>query len=81
MPFDGKIGLGADVGKLLIGQADIDLDDAMAVRAGEVMMVVLFATDTIVVRSVRELDAIEQTERDQFLYRTIDGGATQMWLG
>ena len=64
MPFNREIGAGTNAGKLRVGQTDIDLDNAMAVCASEVVMVMLLATDAIVVCAVCELDAIEQAERD-----------------
>lgn len=79
MSFDGKICLVADGRKLIFWQADVHLFDAVAVRAGEMMMVAI-STDAIVVRAVGELNAIQQTHADQLLDSAVDRGAPQTWL-
>jgi hypothetical protein len=79
MSLNGKVGLSPDSHKLVGGQAHIDLNDAMAVRAGQVMMVMVW-TDAVMMRTVGELNTIQQAGIDQHLHRTIDGGAAQARL-
>src|SRR5579862_2771013 len=64
MPFNRKFRLFANGGNLLRRQADIDLDDAMAIGAGKVM-VMHIATDAIVVRAISEIDTVEQAHIDK----------------
>jgi hypothetical protein len=59
MPFDDKVGLFSNGGELVRGETDIDIDDTMALGAGQMVMVFASTTDTVVMRSVRELDAVE----------------------
>ncbi len=79
MPLNGKVGLAPDSHKLVGGQADINLNHAVAVRAGQVVMVVVGA-DAVMMRTIGELDTIQQARIDQHLHRTIDGGAAQARL-
>jgi hypothetical protein len=80
VPLDGEVCLFAEFGELLGGDANIDIDHAMATGAGQMVVVLVSATDAIAVCAIGELDAIEQTSVDQHLNRTIDGSASQAWL-
>ena len=77
--FDSKICLVANGGKLSFGQTDVHLFDAVAARAGEVMMVAI-STDAVVMGAVGELNTIQQPHADQLLDRAVDCGASQAWL-
>src|SRR5450755_185587 len=76
-----KIRLIADGAYLIYGQADIDLHDAVALCAGQVVMMARTAADAVVVRTVRELDAVQEFHICQHLDRAIDRRASQAWLG
>jgi hypothetical protein len=72
MPFNDKVCLAPYRRELICGQADIDIHDAMALRTGEMVMVLAPATDSIVMRPVSKLDAGEQFRVHQVFHRTID---------
>ena len=55
--LDGKIGLFANGGKLIDGQANIHLDYQVTLRAGQVM-VMGAPTNPVVMRAIGELDAV-----------------------
>jgi len=52
-----KIGLLPNRGELFVGKTDVDLDNMMTLRTGQVV-VMRPTTDAVMVRAVRELDAI-----------------------
>lgn len=79
MTFNVKVCLVADSLELVDRQADIDLYDAVALCAGEVM-VMRATTDAIVMRAVRKLNTIQQSHVHQHLNRTIDSGTSHAWL-
>jgi hypothetical protein len=81
MPFNDKIRLISNGCELIGWETDIDVDDAMTLRAGEVMVVLASITDTIVVCPIRKLDPGKQTHIHQLFDRTIDGGSAYTWLG
>lgn len=78
--LDGEVCLFAEFGELFSGDADIDIDHAMATGAGQVVVVLVSSADTIAVCAIGELDAIEQTGVDQHLNGAIDGSASQAWF-
>jgi hypothetical protein len=79
MTFDVKVRLGTDDSDLLSWQANINFDDAMTLRTGQVMMM-RTAADPIVMRSIAELNTIQEAHIHQHLDRAIDRCATQTWL-
>jgi hypothetical protein len=76
MTLDCEIGLFADGGELIDGQANIHLDYTVTLRAGQVM-VMGTPTNTIVMRAVGKLNAIQQTHAKKHLNRAIDSRASQ----
>ena len=58
MTLDSEIGLFANRGKLIDGQADIDLNDAMALGTGQVV-VMRTTTYAVMVRAVGKLNAVQ----------------------
>jgi hypothetical protein len=79
MPFDGKIGLVLKRGQLLPGKADIYFDHAMAICAGQVMMMIA-AADPIMARPVSKLDAVEQARAEKHFDRAVDSCAPKARL-
>ncbi|EFH86573.1 hypothetical protein Krac_7875 [Ktedonobacter racemifer DSM 44963] len=77
--LDGEISLVADLRELFFREADIYLDHAMTLVAGQVMVVAVPA-DAIVVRAIGEVDAVEQALIDELFYRAVDGRATQVGI-
>jgi hypothetical protein len=77
--FNIKVRLVTNGGQLIDGQTDIDLYDAMALRAGQVMMMAVTA-DAVVVRAISKLDAVQQAHIDQHLYRAVHGCPAQARL-
>ena len=71
-----EIGLFADGGKLIDGQADIYLDHPVTLRAGQVMMVGT-PTNTVMMRSIGKLYAIQQTHAKKRLNCAVDSCASQ----
>lgn len=80
VPFDREVSEGAESGELFGGQADIHVNHAMAGGAGQVMVVAVAAADTIAVRAVGKIDAIEQAGVDQHFDGAIDRGSAQARL-
>ncbi len=80
MPFNDKVRLIPNGRELLCGEADLDIDDAMALRAGQMVVVLAVATDTVMVRPVRELDPGEQSSIHELFHRTVDRGSAYPWL-
>lgn len=58
MPLNGKICLFAYKINLLFRQTNIDLYDAVALGAGQVVVVAAASADAVVVRAVGEFDAV-----------------------
>jgi hypothetical protein len=72
MPFNDEVLLIANGRELSSGQAEIDIDNAMALCAGEVVVMVASSADAVVMGSIRKLNAGEQSSRHQLFDRTID---------
>ena len=81
MPLNDKVRLIPNSRELISGKTDIDIDDAMAVRAGEVVVVLASFADTIVMCAIRKLNAGEQSPIYQLFDRTIDRGSAYTWFG
>ena len=81
MPFNDKVCLVSNGCELISWETDIDIDDAMTLRAGEVVVVLTSITDEVVVCPIRKLDPGEQTHIQQLFDRTIDSGPAYTWLG
>ena len=75
MSFNDKVLLLPDAGKLSGRQAEVDIDNAMAPRAGEVVVVLASTTDAIVMSAIGKFDAGEQSHARQFFDRAVHGGA------
>jgi hypothetical protein len=67
--------------ELICGEADIDIDDVMALRAGQMVVVFASAADTVVMRPICKLDPGEQLFIHQLFDRTVDCGSAYPWLG
>src|SRR6185312_12094226 len=80
MPLDDKVRLIPNGHELICGQADIDIDDTMALRAGEMVVVLVSTTHTIVMGPISELNAGEQSHLHQFFDRTIHCRPAYPWL-
>src|SRR5437763_3851627 len=79
MPFDDKVRLIPNRRKLISGETDIDIDDAMALRAGEVVVVIASSADTIVMSTIRKINPCEQYHIQQLIDRKIDRVSTYKW--
>ena len=67
--------------KLIGGKTDIDIDDAVALRAGEMVVVLASSTHTVMMRPVRKLDAGEQSHIYQLFDRAVYRGSPDARLG
>jgi len=67
--FDFKVCLVTDGSELIDGKADIHVYDAVTLCAGQVMVMIV-ATDAVVMGSVGKLDAIQQAHTDELFHRT-----------
>ena len=65
MPLNDKVRLIPNGRELISGKTDIDIDDAMAVRAGEVVVVLASTTDTVVMCSICKLNPVEHSHIHQ----------------
>ena len=68
-----------DSRKRIDRNANIDLYDAVASGAGQVVMMAITA-DTVVMCAIGKLDAIQQAHIDQHLHRAVNGGPAQARL-
>ena len=71
MPLNHKVRLVPNGHELISGETNIDIDDAVALRAGEMVVVLVSTTHTIVMGPISELNAGEQSHVHQFFDRTI----------
>jgi hypothetical protein len=81
MALNDKISLNPNVRELISRETDIDIDDAMALCAGEVVVVLASTTDTVVMCPIRKLNPGEQSHIHQLFDRTIDRGSAYARLG
>lgn len=79
MPFDNEIGLAADGGHLFGRKTHLNFDYAVALGAGEVM-VMRAAANAKMVGAIGKFDAVQQPQADQFLYCSIDSCPSQARL-
>jgi hypothetical protein len=61
MPLNDKVLLLPNGRELICGEADVDIDDAAALRAGKVVVVLVSIADTVVMSHICKLDAGEQS--------------------
>jgi hypothetical protein len=80
MPLNDKVRLIPNGHELVCGETKIDIDDVMALRAGEMVMVLVSTTHTIVMSSISELNAGEQSHVHKFFDRTIHRRPAYAWL-
>src|SRR6266487_2002911 len=80
MPLNDKVLLIPNGRELSRGETKIDIDNAVALRAGEMVVVLISSTHTIVMGPVSELNAGEQSPVHQFFYRTIHRRPAYAWL-
>ena len=69
MAFDLKVCPVTDGGELVNGEADIYVYDAVTLCAGQVMVMIV-ATDAVVMCAIGKLDAIQQAHTDELFHRT-----------
>ena len=81
MTLNREICSGAERGKLLGRNADIDINHAVTTGAGQVMVVLVATTDTVTVRAIGKLNAIQQASVDQHFNRAIYRSTAQARLG
>ena len=81
MPLNDKVLLLPNGRELISRETDIDIDDAMALRAGEVVVVLASTTDTVVMGPIRKINPGEQSHIHQLFDRTVDRGPAYTWLG
>ncbi len=81
MPLNDKVRLLPNGRDLICGETDVDIDDAVALRAGEVVVVLVSIADTVVMCPVCKLDAGEQSPIHELFDRAVDRGSAYAWLG
>jgi len=77
MAFNGKIVLISDGSQLFHRQTQVDINDFMTLRTGQMMMVSPI-TDAVMMRAIRELNALQQPYLRQFLHRAKHCRATNV---
>jgi hypothetical protein len=77
--FDLKVCLIANSSELVNGEADIYVYDAVTLCAGQVMVMIV-ATNAIVMGSVGKLDTIQQAHTDELFHRTENRSPAQARL-
>ncbi len=80
MPLNDKVLLLPNGRELISRETDIDIDDAMTLRAGKMMVVLTPTANTVVMRPIRKLDPSKQSHIYQLFDRTIDRGSAYAWL-
>ena len=81
MSLNDKVRLLPNGRELISGEADIDINNAVALRAGEVVVMLASSADAVVMRPISKLDADEQFPLHQLFDRSVDRGSTYPWLG
>lgn len=81
MALDDEISRITNSCDLIGGQADVDINDAMALRTREVVVMLAAIAHTVVVRAVGELNAREQFHIYQLFDRAVDRGPAYARLG
>jgi hypothetical protein len=72
MSFNDKVLLLPNARKLSGRQAEVDIDNAMALRAGKVVVVFAAITHAIVMGAIRKLDAGKQSPAHQLFNGAVD---------
>jgi hypothetical protein len=80
MPLNHKVRLVPNGRELISGETNIDIDDAMALSAGEMVVVLVSTTHPIVMGPISELNAGEQSHVHQFFDHTIHRRPAYAWL-
>lgn len=80
MPLNDKVRLLPNCRELICGETDVYIDDEVALRAGEVVVVLVSIADTVVMGAVRKLDACEKSPIHQLFDRTVDCSSAYSWL-
>ena len=80
MPLNHKVRLVSNGRELVSRETNIDIDDAVALCAGEMVVVLVSTTYTIVMGPISELNAGEQSQVHQFFDRTIHRRPAYGWL-
>ena len=80
MPLNHKVRLVPNGDELSSGETNIDIDDAVALRAGEMVVMLFCTTHPIVMGPISELNAGEQSHVHQFFDRTIHRRPAYGWL-
>ena len=78
--FNVKVRLVTNSCELINRKTYIYFHDAMTANTGQVMVMMIGATNSIVMAAIGKLDTIEQTRVDHHLPRTIDRCPPQVWL-
>ena len=81
MPLNDKVLLLPNGRELISRETDIDIDDAMTLRAGKMMVVLTPTANTVVMRPIRKLYPSKQSHIYQLFDRTIDRGSAYTRLG
>ena len=81
MPLNHKVRLVPNGRELISGETNIDIDDTMALRAGEMVVMLVSTAYTIVMGPISKLNAGEQSHVHQFFDRTIHCRPAYSWLG
>ena len=80
MPLNHKVRLVPNGRELISRETNIDIDDTVALRAGEMVVVFVSTTHPIVMGPISELNAGEQSHVHQFFDRTIHCRPAYAWL-
>jgi hypothetical protein len=56
MPLNEEVRLLPDGCELIRGETEVDIDDAVTLRAGKVVVMLAPTADTVVMRPIRKLD-------------------------
>jgi hypothetical protein len=77
VPLDGESGTRCGVSQSALGETDIDLLDAVAAGADE-MVVVSGVADAVATHAVTHLDSVQHTQVYQDVHGAEQGGAAQL---
>jgi hypothetical protein len=81
MIVDAKLLPPADLLHLVIVKAHVKIDDPVAFRAGEVMMVFVAPAHAEIVRPVGKIDAIQDLHANELFDGTVDCGTADPRIG
>lgn len=78
MAFNGKICAISNLSQLFCWQTEIYLYNSVALGTRQVVMMMVGITDAVMMGTIGELNAVQESDINKFLNRPEDGGASDV---